>query len=171
LSVLDIAGSSIDGAQFAEGHFWQGLKLLNIGNCKNVSPILKQVRGSTNLAILDVSGDQLEVTDYQLIATLPNLKMLNVNSNKLTTEDMHALSGLPKLAAIIAVYTRFTGGLPVEELRHFPALKSLTILRGYLKTTDLQLLKQGCPNLKVLEVSADQMKATGQIMEKDKWDE
>jgi hypothetical protein len=171
LSLLDIAGSSIDGAQFAEGHFWQSLKLLNIGNCKNVSPILKQISGSTQLAVLDVSSDQLEVADYQLIATLPNLKLLNVNSNKVTTEDMHALSGLPKLAAIIAVYTRFADGLPVEELRHFPALKSLTILRGYLKTTDLQLLKQGCPHLKVVEVSADQMKAMGQVMQKERWDE
>ncbi len=171
LSVLDVAGSNIDGELLAQLHFWQDLFVLNISKCKNVSPILKQVSGSKKLIVLDVAGDQLNATDYQLLAELPNLKVLNLSGNRVGTQDLRALSRLSKLTVIFAIYTRFADDSSLEELRQFPSLKKLTVLRGYLKLKDLQLLKQQCPNLKVEEKSVQEVMTMAGANKMGKWGE
>ncbi len=149
LTLFNVAGSNIDSEQLARAHFWQSLRSLSLSNCKNLTPILKKLSGSTNITTLDISDTKLSAGDYQLIAKLPNLAEINLTSNRLTVADLRSLSRLQKLTAICAVYTRLNGGSIIEELQHFPALKTIIILRGSMTPSELQRLKQACPNVMV----------------------
>jgi hypothetical protein len=152
LTDLDAGGCNIDSVQLARAHFWRNLHELSLAKCRNLTPILKKVTGSSKLTRLDVSQNQLSATDYQLIAKLPNLDGLALARNKLTNEDLRALSRLPKLSVIDAELTSLSGGSIVDELAHFPALKNLIVVRNQLRKQDLQRLTQECPNLRVTQV-------------------
>jgi serine/threonine-protein kinase len=169
LTVLDIAGSNLDWKQLAAPHFWQSLEILNIKGCKSAPAILNELNGSTKLTVLDASSNQLTASEYQVISRISSLKVLNISKNTISTEDLKALSGLPNLHMLVAVYTRFADSSSLQELKYFPSLRELIILKGYFKSKDLQALKQECPYLKVTEMSADQIQRDPLAKAADKW--
>jgi serine/threonine protein kinase len=149
LTTLRANGLAIDGAHLAKAHCWKDLRTLEVSKCQNVSPILKQLAGSKMLESLNVSNTKLVAGDWQIIGRLPSLKRLSIADNKMTAEDLHALSKLSNLTELNASNVRFGEVSPVEELRHFSALKCLELTRGYVKKQDLLLLRRSLPGLRI----------------------
>jgi serine/threonine protein kinase len=161
LTVFAAANSNIDGRLFAIAHFWQNLEILDLSACKSVTPVLKQLAGSSKLEVLGLRGTRLSRIDYQLISGMRNLKYLNIAGDEITAEDMQALSRLPELSVMDATRSRLMDGSLAAGLKHFSALKRLNISKRLTGAKELQLVARACPNLKVEEGLVDQ----GQVMQ------
>ncbi len=155
LELLVADDMAMDGEQLAKAHIWPNLVVLALSECKNVTPVLRQLSGSKKLELLSLSRNQMNESDYQLIAKLPEVKFLMLNEDKITKEDLRLLAKLPKLETLSAVGARWENASLAEELTHFHALKNLIISQGALGKNDLQLLARERPDLTVTQASGE----------------
>jgi serine/threonine protein kinase len=142
-------GLTIDGQDLARLSFLHDLVNLSLSRCRNITPVVKKISGSKKMEQLDFAGTGLLRADFQRISTMPNLRLLNVSDNKVTVEDLRALSALSKLSVLVAVRSGLAGSSLVQELRRFPALKTIRLAPGSITERELQLLKDQYPGLTV----------------------
>jgi hypothetical protein len=149
LDSLALHGSNLNGADFAKAKFWPNLKQLTLSHCNNLSPILKELSGSSNLQALDVTASGIGPEGYRLISTFADLKSLTMSKNKVSTDDLRRLSRLAKLRELSLVDVHIRGGLTAKDVEQFPSLSSLIVDRGHFKVKDIAYLKDRRPGLRV----------------------
>ncbi|MFA6211904.1 MAG: protein kinase [Candidatus Obscuribacterales bacterium] len=150
LNSLTIFKSSITGADLAKASFWPNLKLLTLSHCVQVTPVLKELRGSRNLDSLDLTQTGIGPEDYKLIATMQKLENLKIDKNKVSAEDLLRLSNLSKLTGLSLVDIHCKDESIAKSIERFPSLKTLIVDRGHFKKQDLVYLNKHRPRLKVI---------------------
>jgi len=143
--------TNINGNLLARMHFWQDLHFLDLMYCKDVAPILKQLKNSSNLEMLNLGATELSRTDFEMIATLHNLNYLNLSYDEITPEKLQFISSLPKLKGLNIFESKITSDSLVTELRHFPALTNLHVGQGVLREKEVGQLCRDHPGLEVIE--------------------
>jgi serine/threonine-protein kinase len=151
LEILFAKGLPVDGHYLARAHFWPNLKVLDLGGCANLTPILKQLVGSKKLEMLGVAGIDLHDSDYQLIADIPGLYCLNVGYDHLTPANFATLSRLPNLHTLNLIRSKISGVDLARELKRFPHLTTVCFATDDLSAADKAALKRACPHLKQRE--------------------
>lgn len=157
LTLFFASGTSIDGAQLARASFWPRLKQLNLSNCSNLSPVLQKLSGSNNLLYLNLADNKLSPRDYEYISELPSLKFLDLSHTKMEAVDLQKLAALKQLTRLDAIYMHVKDGSLADCLKRLPSLKSLTIARGTMKSSDLAALQHTNPQLKILQLTSEQL--------------
>jgi serine/threonine protein kinase len=143
LQTLNIDGTNITPARLATSPLLRRLNGLTIQTEKNITPLLKSLKGSTTLEHLCIKETQLQHSDYQLIAAIKNLKTLETPKCETTNQDLATISTLDKLTHINIQDSHINlDAVPILKRMHAQGLKSIHLMSKYIKADDYEGLHQ-----------------------------
>jgi len=97
LSKFTCMDSNVSAKRLSQSTILKRLDQLTISTEDSLTPLLRALKGSSTLQILDVTGAQLSREDINLIATMTHLIWLRCKDAALTDADLEVLSKLPNL--------------------------------------------------------------------------
>jgi len=149
--------SNLDPQKLVNLSFMRDLEYLAMRRFKEASLVLKRLKGSNHLVFLDVSEVSLTQDDLKNISSISSLKLLNLNGCRIEADAFSLLARMPKLTGIGAARLRFVGGSLATEVIKLSSLRKLTIMRKQLSKDDLGKLKKERPDIRILEVTEQQL--------------
>jgi hypothetical protein len=142
---LAVRRTKLTGADLARLDRLTRLVSLETTGIKNITAVLKKMRGTSILQNLEINQCDLTDQDIDLVCTMPNIDSLNILENpRITEESLVHLNRLKLLKVLYIDDVKLTSKV-LSVLRSLPFLDSLNIDEKSATATEIARLKAALP--------------------------
>ncbi len=121
LERLSISRTNVTANGLSASKLLRKLAFLEIEHMQNISPVLKALKESQNIVVLNIACCDPTADDYRMVAELSHLKHLNLRKNKMSNQDIVELTKLD----LTKLCLREVRGLNTKVLPVFPRFKNM----------------------------------------------